>query len=95
MKLSWVVSMTWARKMSAILSASTRSAPDPRTFTRASSRSTPLASRPTSWTSRTCTTFSSWARICDSTWLVPRVTMVIRDTWAAWSVSATVRLSML
>src|SRR5665213_350260 len=50
MKLSLVVSITRARKMSARRSASTRSAPTPRTLTRASSRSTPFGSRLTSWT---------------------------------------------
>jgi len=38
---------------------------------------------------------SSWARICSRMIAVPEVTMVIRDTCAATSVSATVRLSML
>ena len=50
MKLRVVVSITLARKMSAIRSAYTRSAPEPRTFTRASSRSTPFGSLLTSCT---------------------------------------------
>ena len=66
-KLSWVVSTTLARKMSATRRASTRSTPVPRTFTSASSRSMPLGSLVTSCTWRVETIFCSWASICDST----------------------------
>src|SRR5690606_6723996 len=78
-KLSSVVSTTFARKMSAVRSASTRFSPVPATFISASSRSTDGPSTVRSCTSCTGTIRLSWALICSITAGVPVVTMVMRE----------------
>lgn len=92
----WSVESTGrARKTSAMRSASMRCSPIPSTFTNANSRST---CGPYVVKSRTFLTGTIWlncAFICSITAGVPLETTVMRDVLCSWSVSATVKLSIL
>ena len=72
-----------------------RFSPVPATLISASSRSTEGPSRVRSCTLCTGTNRPSCALICSITIGVPEVTTVMRDSRAARSTSATVRLSIL
>ena len=94
-KDSSVESTARARKISALRKASIRLSPEQVTLTKASSRSIYAPSIVRSETSRTGTRRESCDFICSITAGVPVQTIVMRDRCSVWSVSATVRLSML